>query len=123
MDDEELPAWFGAADLALFLYQRPFATSGALALALAHETPVLLSPALAGVVGAPRRLVASTGAEGLARRLEQLAAGRDELAELRAAGRALTRDRSWDAVARRHAAIYEEVSDADRAAGRALQLA
>ena len=36
--------WFAAADVAVFPYPKPFASSGALALALAHGTPVLLSP-------------------------------------------------------------------------------
>lgn len=123
VDDEELPAWFAAADVALFLYQRPFATSGALALALAHDTPVLLSPALARVVAAPGELVAPETTDGLARRLRELASDAGAIERLRAEALTLTRDRSWDAVARRHAEIYEEVSDADRAARRTLRRA
>ncbi len=42
--EAEVSTWFTAVDLALFPYPRPFAASGPLALALAHHTPVLLSP-------------------------------------------------------------------------------
>jgi glycosyltransferase involved in cell wall biosynthesis len=113
VEDEELPAWFAAADVALFLYPRPFAASGALALALAHGTPVLLSSALAELVGAPPELVAPASAGGLARRLEELAGDATAIGRLRDRAEMLTRDRSWDVVARRHAEIYEEVNDAD----------
>jgi glycosyltransferase involved in cell wall biosynthesis len=123
VEDDELPSWFAAADVALFLYQRPFATSGALALALARETPVLLSPALARIVGAPAELVAADGSEGLAGQLELLARESGERDRLRAAGRLLAGDRSWATVARRHAEIYEEVSHADGARRGPLQLA
>ena len=51
--DGDVSAWFSAADLCVFPYPKPFASSGVLALALAHGTPVLLSPALARCAGAP----------------------------------------------------------------------
>lgn len=114
--DEELPQWFALSDLALFLYRRPFATSGAMALAVAHGLPALLSPTLADVVGGPPELVAPTEAPALAERLRALAADRAALAPLRSHSAALTRDRSWDTVARRHAEIYGEVSHAERSA-------
>jgi len=112
VEDAELPRWFARADLALFLYPRPFATSGALALAVAHGLPALLSPTLAGLVGAPPELVAPTDAVALARRLRALAADRAALEPLRRASAELTRDRSWDSVADRHARIYAEVARA-----------
>ena len=43
--DDDVASWFSAADVAVFPYPRPFSSSGALALALAHGTPALLSPA------------------------------------------------------------------------------
>jgi glycosyltransferase involved in cell wall biosynthesis len=110
--DDELPHWFGLADLALFLYPRPFATSGALALAVAHGLPALLSPTLAGLVGAPAEMVAPTDAPALAARLRGLAADRAALDPLRRQSAALTRDRSWGAVADRHRQIYAEVAGA-----------
>jgi glycosyltransferase involved in cell wall biosynthesis len=121
VDDAELPHWFALSDLALFLYPRPFATSGALALAVAHGLPALLSPTLAGLVGAPADLVAPTDAAGLAERLRGLAAAREELEPLRRQSAQLTRDRSWSAVADRHGEIYEEVSRAERSARRSLR--
>ncbi|MBS1885917.1 MAG: glycosyltransferase [Actinobacteria bacterium] len=107
--DAELPGWFARADLALFLYRRPFATSGALALAAAHGLPALLSPPLAKVVGAPGELVAPSAAPALAARLRALAADRAALEPLRRRSAELTRDRSWATVAGRHAEIYREV--------------
>jgi glycosyltransferase involved in cell wall biosynthesis len=107
--DAELPGWFARADLALFLYKRPFATSGALALAVAHGLPALLSPTLAELMGAPEELVAPTDAPALAERLRALAADRDALGPLRERSAELVADRSWESVAGRHADIYAEV--------------
>ena len=83
MPDEHVGAWFTAADLAVFPYPKPFASSGVLALALAHGTPVLLSPALARCAGAPNVLAAPMTPAGLARRLDELAGDPDQLDELR----------------------------------------
>ena len=54
--DADVARWFAAADVALLPYPQPFASSGPLALALAHGTPVLLSQALARTTGAPEEL-------------------------------------------------------------------
>jgi glycosyltransferase involved in cell wall biosynthesis len=110
--DRDVSAWFSAADVALFMYPQPFSASGALALALAHGTPPLLSPALARAAGAPAELTIAPEPEPLALRLVELARRPDRLEQLRAGGRALARDRSWPAVARRHLELYEEVKDA-----------
>ena len=56
--DGDVGAWFSAADLCVFPYPKPFASSGVLALAVAHGTPVLLSPALARCAGAPNVVTA-----------------------------------------------------------------
>jgi glycosyltransferase involved in cell wall biosynthesis len=85
-------------------------SSGALALALAHGTPVLLSPELAACAGAPATLTAPREAGALGRALRALAADRTLLAELGTAAQAMAADRSWDAVAARHLALYEEVA-------------
>jgi glycosyltransferase involved in cell wall biosynthesis len=108
--DAEVGPWFAAADLALFPYPQPVSSSGALALALAHGTPVLLSPELAACAGAPATLTAPREAGALGRALRALAADRTLLAELGTAAQAMAADRSWDAVAARHLALYEEVA-------------
>jgi glycosyltransferase involved in cell wall biosynthesis len=110
--DAELPRWFARADLALFLYRRPFATSGALALTAAHGLPALLSPTLAELMGGAPELIAPTEAPALAERLRALAADRTALEPLRERAAALTADRSWESVAGRHAEIYGEVARA-----------
>lgn len=110
--DTELPRWFARADLALFLYRRPFATSGALALAVAHGLPALLSPTLAELMGGAPELVAPTEAPALAARLQALAADRAGLEPLRRRSADLVADRTWESVAGRHAEIYGEVSRA-----------
>jgi glycosyltransferase involved in cell wall biosynthesis len=107
--DDEVSSWFGAADLALFPYPKPFSASGALALALAHGTPVLLSPALARCAGAPSVLAAPMEVRPLARRLDELAADRAALDELRQWTALLAAGRQWPAVARRHIRLYEEL--------------
>jgi glycosyltransferase involved in cell wall biosynthesis len=110
--EDELAAWFAAADVVLLPYPRPHASSGALALALAHGTPVLLSPALARAVDAPAALAAPDDAAGLAERLRLLAAEPSKLELLRWASGHLAEGRSWPEVARRHLDLYREVSDA-----------
>ena len=97
--DADVAGWFAAADLAVFPYPKPFASSGVLALALAHGTPVLLSPALARCAGAPSALAAPMEPRRLADRLEELAADRDAARRaaavdaVLAAGRELARRR------------------------------
>jgi glycosyltransferase involved in cell wall biosynthesis len=121
--DDEVATWFAAADVALFPYPKPFSSSGALALALALGTPVLLSPPLARCVGAPDALRAPADPAALSAVLRRLAGdGRDELlGELRTWTSLLAADRGWSVVADRHLEIYEEVSHVDRAAHRRLR--
>jgi glycosyltransferase involved in cell wall biosynthesis len=107
---DEVAAWFGAADVALFTYPKPFSASGALALALAHGTPVMLSPALARCIGAPSAVVAPMDPIALAGRLDHLAADRDAVDTLACWTAALRSERDWPTVARRHLELYEEVS-------------
>lgn len=114
--DDDVATWFTAADLAVFPYPKPFASSGVLALALAHDTPVLLSPALARCAGAPSVLAAPMRPAALAARLDGLAADPEALDELRRWTGVLAAGRRWPAVARRHADLYEEVLDVDRSA-------
>jgi len=101
----DVPRWFAAADVALLLYPQPFASSGPLALALAHGTPVLLSQALARTAGAPALAVGPDPAD-VAARLGALAADPDGLADLRASAATLARGRTWPEVARRHLELY-----------------
>jgi glycosyltransferase involved in cell wall biosynthesis len=108
--DADVSRWFAAADVALLLYPRPFASSGPLALALAHGTPVLMSRALAATTGAPPSLVASPLPAGLARQLRALAADPAEAAVLRTDAAAMAAGRGWPDVARRHLELYEEVA-------------
>jgi glycosyltransferase involved in cell wall biosynthesis len=104
--DGDVADWFAAADLALFLYPRPVSASGGLALALAHGTPVLLSPELAATAAAPQALLGPREPRALARRLRELAADPAGLDALRDAAVELGRDRAWPAVARAHLEIY-----------------
>jgi glycosyltransferase involved in cell wall biosynthesis len=115
--EADVPWWFAAADLALFMYPRPHASSGALALALAHGTPPLLSPALARSIQAPPALEAPDDPPLLAERLSALASEPALLDPVRAAAQTLTRSRSWSEVAARHLEIYEEVTNGHGASG------
>jgi len=119
--DEDVASWFGAADLAVFPYPKPFASSGVLALALAHGTPVLLSPALARCAGAPNVVTAPMTPRQLARRISALVRDPAALEELRGWTSVLAAGRRWDAVAQRHAELYEEVLDVDGHAGRRVR--
>lgn len=106
--DDVLP-WFQAADVAVFPYPRPFSSSGALALALASRTPVLLSAPMARCIGAPSSVVASTTGD-LAVRLRLLAADPAERRALQRWTESLADGRRWDAVARRHLDVYQEAA-------------
>lgn len=119
--DADVGAWFAAADVALFPYPRPFSSSGALADALAHRTPVLVSPALADSAGLPPACVGASKPQELARQLADLAADRGRLSVLGEASSAFAAGRWWPAVARRHLHLYEEVSVASRTADRRLR--
>jgi glycosyltransferase involved in cell wall biosynthesis len=119
--DGDVADWFAAADLALYLYPRPVSSSGALALALAHGTPFLLSAEMAATAGAPELLTAPGDPAALAQRIRDLATSPSEREALSDTARALGRDRAWPVVARRHLEIYEEVSHAHRASGRGLR--
>ena len=119
--DQDVTTWFRASDLALLLYPRPHASSGVLALALSNDCPVLLSPGLAETVGAPGVLRVEQDPIAVARALRGVAD--DPLAShrLRTAGQRLATGRDWPAIARRHAAIYEETHHAHRTARRRLR--
>jgi glycosyltransferase involved in cell wall biosynthesis len=121
--EEQVATWFAAADVALFPYPRPFASSGPLALALAHGTPVLLSQALARCTAAPLALTAPPTAPELAERLRALAADRAALEPLRERTVAFAAGRAWPAVADRHLELYEEVRRVERPARRRLRAA
>jgi glycosyltransferase involved in cell wall biosynthesis len=103
--DADVASWFAAADVALLLYPRPFASSGPLALALAHGTPVLLSPALARTTSAPGELAVDLDAHALASRLRALE-DPGERAALSERVRELAAGRTWPEVARAHLEVY-----------------
>jgi glycosyltransferase involved in cell wall biosynthesis len=121
--DAQVADWFAAADLALFLYPQPVSASGALALALAHGTPLLMSRQMAETTGATQHLVAASDPAELGARLRALAGDPAAVDVLRTAAADLGDDRTWDAVARRHLEIYEEVGDADGRTGGRLRAA
>jgi glycosyltransferase involved in cell wall biosynthesis len=123
VDDADVAACFGAADLAAFLYPQPVGTSGALALALAHRTPILVSRELAGNAGVPDALVAPSGDAALAARLRDLAGDGVAREALRDIAGELLDGRTWPAVARTHLDLYEEVAHAERGSRRRLRAA
>ncbi len=104
--DGEVARWFAATDVALLPYPRPFASSGPLALALAHGTPVLMSDALARTTGAPGALAVGLDPARIAVRLRELAASPAQRERLRAAAARLAAGRTWPEIARRHLELY-----------------
>ena len=119
--DTDVATWFAGADVALYPYPRPFSSSGALALALAHRTPVLLSPPLAAVTDASPALFAPAGAGALAERLVALARRPEQRELLQSAVVRMAEGRLWPDVAARHLELYEEVTGALIAAGRRVR--
>jgi hypothetical protein len=116
--EEDVAAWFEAADAVLLPYPQPFSSSGVLADAAAHGVPVLVSPALARVTGMPADVAVPVDPPGLSARLLELAARPEQLVRLAAVSTALNSGRSWTELADRHLALYEEVIDAQRPARR-----
>jgi glycosyltransferase involved in cell wall biosynthesis len=112
--EADVADWFAGADLALFLYPQPVATSGGIALALGHGTPFLMSPEMGATARAPQALIGSRNPGQLASLLRHLSADPAALERLRDAAYAFAGDRSWATVAQRHLEIYQEVSRADR---------
>ncbi len=118
VEEPDVATYFQAADVLLLPYPAPFASSGPLAQALGFGTPILCSEALARCVEAPSALAAPSGPHGWAKRLVELASDPRALETLRSETRRLAAGRTWTEVARRHIAMYEEVIDARRPAGR-----
>lgn len=119
--EDDVARWFAAADVALFPYPKPFAASGALALALSLGTPVLMSPALARCAGAPSAVTVPLDPAMLAGRLRELARQPHRLTDLAAWATTLAGGRAWPSVARQHADLYEELTHASRTTGRRLR--
>jgi glycosyltransferase involved in cell wall biosynthesis len=119
--DNDVAAWFAAADVAVFPYPRPFAASGVLALAMAHGCPVLMSPSMARCIGAPNVLAMPMNPVDLADTLVRLANAPDRLAELGGWAEILGRGRRWNAVAQQHTRLYEEVLDGQRLGDRSVR--
>jgi glycosyltransferase involved in cell wall biosynthesis len=109
--DRDVGLWHAAADVAVLAYPRPFASSGALALAIAHRTPALLSSAMARCVGAHPLLSVPNDPTALAQRLRALADDRDACDALARATALLSSGRTWPAVAQAHLQLYERVLD------------
>lgn len=119
--DEEIPAFMRRADVVVLPY-RQIDQSGVLATALAFGRPLVLSavggfPEVAERHGAAE-LVPPGDAAALAAVLQALLDDPRRRAELAAAAaRAAAGPYSWDAVAERTLALYEEVLAGDRSAG------
>jgi len=117
VDDSEIPAIFRRADLVVLPY-RDAEHSGVLYTGLAFGKPLVLSsvggfPEVAATGAA--RLVSPEDPEGLAAALSELVAdpgARERLAE--AARGAAIGPYSWDAVATRTLALYEELTEGRR---------
>lgn len=118
--EADVASWFQAADVAVFAYPEPHASSGAFALALAHGTPTLVSPRLADACGVGADSSCPLDAVELAERLRGLATDAPLRERLRAATVALAADRSWHEVALAHRSIYSDVhGEVERANGSA----
>ena len=101
LEDADVTRWFSAADVVVLPYPKPHASSGALALAIAHDRPVLASTALARTCGLPEE-TAFHSPRHLAERFDELADDHLALRRLAAATAPLAADRGWAEVARRH---------------------
>lgn len=118
--DGQVSDWFRAADVALFCYPEPHASSGPLALALAHRTPVLLSERLAATVSAAPEMAVAPDAGAWAERLRRLSENPAERTRVAGLSERMAAGRAWPEVARRHLDLYEEVTRGHRHAAAAV---
>lgn len=118
VDDADVANCFRTADLVVVAYPQAFASSGVLAQALGYGTPVLVSPSVARLHGAPPEMVVPLDPAGMAARFRDLAADRSRLERLLAVSQPLAGGRSWPELAARHLALYEEVLHAQSRTGR-----
>ena len=107
--EADVARWYAAADVAVFAYPAPFSSSGALALAFAHGTPVLLSAPMVRCTGAPAALGFGSTATDLARRLQRLVEPRERAALARATAPVAAR-RAWPEVADAHLDLYDRLA-------------
>ncbi len=119
--ETDIAKWFSAADLALFPYPKPFASSGALALALSYGTPVVVSEAVARCIEAPELLTVPLEPTELAQELDRVVSDYERMRSIRTACAQLTAGRSWPATARAHLDLYEEVLNAHGPVGRSVR--
>lgn len=119
--EEEVAACFAAADAVVLPYPQPFSSSGVLADAANYGVPVLVSAPLAEVIGFPAEAVVPLDPAQMAARLRGLASDRRRLEPLAALTASLRQGRSWDELARRHIALYEEVIHARRSPKRTVR--
>ena len=107
--DEEVGAWFRAADAIALPYPQPFSSSGVLALAISHGVAALVSPQMGEVIGLSAAHSIPIDPPAMAEALSALALDRSRLAELAAGTADLRVGRSWEELAERHLELYEEV--------------
>jgi glycosyltransferase involved in cell wall biosynthesis len=106
--EPDVARWYAAADVAVFAYPAPFSSSGALALAFAHGTPVPLSEPMLRCTGAPAELGYGTTAGELAQRLRSLL-DPGERAALARATAPVAAQRGWPEVADAHLDLYDRL--------------
>lgn len=107
--DEEIPAYFAAADYSVLYYDDSELTSGALILSLSYGVPVITRAiAAAEAIRSGENGYVFTNSEQLQEILAGGLAPRDRAASERA--RASVEGNDWSEVARLHVALYEELA-------------
>ena len=110
----EVDRAFGEATVALFPYRPELDQSGALLRALGAGVPAVAYD-VGGIAEPVRRfgagrVVAAGDVEALAAAVHELLSDRDALEQARAGARRARAELTWDAAARAHLAIYEELA-------------
>lgn len=113
--DDEVGAWFSAADAVVLPYPQPFSSSGVLAHAISYGVAALVSPQMGEVIGLPPEHSIPIDPAAMAENLSELALDRSRLAEVAARTAALRAGRSWAELAERHLELYQEVINAQSA--------
>lgn len=106
--EEDIPVYFGAAELVILPYTQAFSSSGPMSLAIAYEKPVLISNIVARTLD---KVVphAEPTEQALAQAIMKFFSDESLRIRTRIAMRDLKRERSWKQVAQRTIELYKSL--------------
>ena len=106
LQEEKLPLFFSAADLAVFPHKVKVGFSGPMSLAVAFESPFIASESFEGIIDEE---LLFNGTCGLAEKINQFFEDAELRRKISIYVKELKEERSWDNVARQTRGLYEKL--------------